>query len=384
LAENINKCTEFGPTKKRKHRSIKRKRASWPTNWCKSKTKKKLIINRKLRPLLRILRFCPEFRRLGRQGPPGPPGAQGVPGAAGLPGPQGLSGPAGPEGSQGIQGPVGPQGVAGTPGPSQLLVNQTAFVDPVYGNNATAMLDDETKPWRTAAVAVAAAPAGTRIIVRPGLYTETNLAKDGISWEFEKGAIVTAVGNLFDDLGAAIDYDVIGEGQFLTNGATAAGSSILQSTGASTIHFACESMNDTVGNTINLTGGGNYTINVQERITNSFNGGSALVISSGTLFMNAFEITNNTGGTDDLILFTGTEPISVNLEVTMITSGGRAVVVNNSAPNQASVITMRTRIIQTNSGLILDIDPVFAGSLISYSIALVLVPYNHVIPPICA
>jgi hypothetical protein len=36
-----------------------------------------------------------------------------------------------------------------------------------------------------------------------------------------------------------------------------------------------------------------------------------------------------------------------------------------------TVITMRTRIIQTISGLIIDVAPVFAGSLISYSIALV-------------
>ena len=197
------------------------------------------------------------------------------------------------------------------------------------------------------------------------------MAKDGISWVFEKGAVVTAVGNLFDDLGVAITFDVLGEGRFLTNGVTAAGSSILQSSGASTIHFDCESMSDTVGNTINLAGGGNYTINVQESITNSFIGGSALVISSGTLFMNAFEITNDTSGTDDLILFTGTEPISVNLEVTMITSGGRAILANNSASPQLTVITMRTRIIQTISGLIIDVSPVFAGSFISYSIGLV-------------
>jgi hypothetical protein len=350
----------------------------------KYKANNKSLICRKHGRLLRRVHCTPSPRgRKKYKGIAGPPGAQGRHGVPGLEGPQGIQGPIGPQGVpgipgleglqglQGIQGPAGPQGLVGPPGPSQLLVNQTAFVDPVYGNNATAILDDETKPWQTAAAAVAAAPSGTSIIVRPGLYTETNLAKDGISWVFEKGAVVTAVGNLFDDLGAVIAFDVLGEGQFLTNGATAAGSSILQSTAASRIHFECESMSGTVGNTINLLGGGIYTINVRESISNSFIGGSAVVVSSGTLFMNAFEISNDINGTDDLILFTGSAPISIDLESKMINSGGRAVFVTNSAPPQTSVITLRSRNIQTNSGLIFDISPLFSGSFISFSIALV-------------
>lgn len=390
------KRTEFTSSKNKMYCSAKRKKATCSSNRNKCKTKMKHVNHRILRRLLKKLRRFPEFRgRMGRPGSAGPlgpsgtqgvsgltgpAGPQGVPGPQGLEGPQGLQGPAGPqglsgapgpEGPQGLQGPAGPQGLIGPPGPSQLLVNQTAFVDPLYGNNATAALDDETRPWQTAAAAVAAAPSGTTIIVRPGLYSETNLAKDGISWVFEKGAVVTAVGNLFDDLGNEIVFDVLGEGQFLTNGGTAAGSSILQSTGTSTIHFECESMSDTVGNTINLFGGGNYTINVRESITNSFIGGAALEISSGTLFLTAFEISNDINGTEDLILFTGSEPLSANLEATLINSGGRAVFATNSAPPQTSIITLRSRIIQANSGLILDISPLFTGSFVSFSVALV-------------
>ena len=336
-------------------------------NNCKLSKKHGIIGKCRLLPIKVI---CIPARN-GRRGPQGIQGPAGLQGQKGARGTQGLTGSQGRRGVRGAQGPAGPQGMIGPPGPSQVLVNQTAFVDPVYGNNATAMLDDETKPWQTAAAAVAAAPSGTRIVVRPGLYTETNLAKDGISWVFEKGAIVTAVNNLFDDLGAAIAFDVLGEGQFQTNGATTAGSSILQSTGASIIHFECESMSDTVGNTINLLGGGNYTINVRESVTNSFVGGSAVVISNGTLFMNAFAISNDTNGTEDLILFNGSGPLSINLEVTMINSGGRAVFVTNSAPPQTSVITLRSRVIQTNSGFIFDISPLFTGSFISYSVGLV-------------
>ncbi|MBB3155403.1 hypothetical protein FHS16_005511 [Paenibacillus endophyticus] len=343
------------------------------SNKCKA-NKKRLTIRKNGR-IWSNARCIPGPRgRKKCKGMAGPPGAPGVPG---LDGPQGMQGPAGPQGlpgvpgldgSQGIQGPTGPQGVSGPPGPSQLLVNNTAFVDSMYGNNTTAILDDETKPWQTAAAAVAAAPSGTSIIVRPGFYTETNLAKDGISWVFEKGAVITAVDNLFDDLGAAIAFDVLGEGQFLTNGATTAGSSILRSSGASTIHFDCESMNDTVGNTINLLGGGNYTLNVRERVSNI--GGSAVVISSGTLYMKAFEITNDTAGTEDLFLCTGTEPINVSLDATIITSGGRAVYVTNSAPNQATIITLHARTIQTTSGLIIDIAPLFTGTFISFTVIL--------------
>ncbi|WP_261304187.1 collagen-like protein [Paenibacillus andongensis] len=413
--EEIKKMnTESSSLKKKKYISVKKKIATSPSNCKTCEEELKPFIRRTIRQFLRKVHCVPGPRgRKGRRGIAGPQGQQGVTGPAGpvgprglagspgiigpqgiqgptgpqgvigppgLDGPQGIQGPAGPQGvtgppgldgPQGIQGPTGPQGVIGPTGPTQLLVNQTAFVDPVYGNNATAMLDDETKPWQTAAAAVASVPSGTTIIVRPGVYMETNLAKDGIGWVFEKGAIVIAVGNLFDDLGAVIAFDVLGEGQFLTNGATAAGSSILQSTGASTVHFECESMSDTVGNTISLLGGGNYTINVRESITNNFIGGSAVVIASGVLFLKAFEISNDITGTDDLILFTGTETISIGLEVTMINSGGRAIVVSNSAATQTTAITMRTRNIQSNSGLIIDVTPTFTGTFICYSIALV-------------
>ncbi|MBD2870595.1 hypothetical protein [Paenibacillus arenilitoris] len=286
--------------------------------------------------------------------------------------PPGPPGPEGPPGPPGPAGPSGPQGVIGPPGPSQLLVNQTAFVDPVYGNNATAILDDETKPWQTAAAAAAAAPSGTRIVVRPGSYTETNLAKDGISWVFEKGSIVTAVGNLFNDSGAAITFDVLGEGQFQTDGATAAGSSILRSTGASTIRFECESMSDAAGHTVDLSGGGTYTINVWERMTNHAAGSSALVISNGTLFLNAVEVSNDSSGTDTLILLAGTAMITVDIEARLLMSGGETIAVTNStAPVDQSLITLRVSIIQSISGLIINVGSAFNGNLILRATALV-------------
>lgn len=86
-----------------------------------------------------------------------------------------------------------------------ILVNNTAFVDPVNGNDATAVLNDAGKPYQTVAAAIAAAPNNSVIRLAPGTYAEpsfvipptkgfvfqgsgvesTNLlgATAGVSWE---------------------------------------------------------------------------------------------------------------------------------------------------------------------------------------------------------
>lgn len=79
------------------------------------------------------------------------------------------------------------------------------------------------------------ATAGTIIRVRAGTYTVTNasLAKNGVTWLFEPGAVVNATYNLssgnralFDDIDGQIAWSVLGFGQFNIAATTGAESNI--------------------------------------------------------------------------------------------------------------------------------------------------------------
>ena len=97
-------------------------------------------------------------------------------GIQGPPGPQGMRGPAGLPGMSGRRGPPGATGPPGNDGLSQLLVANTIFVDPVYGNDTTGQPNDETLPYLTVAAAIVASQVTPvtdpywMIQLRPGFY----------------------------------------------------------------------------------------------------------------------------------------------------------------------------------------------------------------------
>lgn len=66
---------------------------------------------------------------------------------------QAIPGPRGPPGASGPQGPQGRPGGGGGGG-SSVQVNNTAFVDPEYGDDATAELENQGAPFRTVRAAI--------------------------------------------------------------------------------------------------------------------------------------------------------------------------------------------------------------------------------------
>lgn len=213
----------------------------------------------------------------GPQGPVGPPGSTGptgpsVTGPTGPTGPTGSTGPTGPTGSTGptgptgATGPIGPTGSTGPigpPGPSNLLGN-AVFVDAVYGDDASAqrhtLMDSTTSPathkFRTLSAAVAAAISGDTVIVYPGAYTNTaNLWKDGVTWYFYAGAVVTH-GNsnpTFSNTEEGEICKVYGDGEFISNASSADG---LLDISEGTFHMECYRLHkfSTIRGTVNIYG----------------------------------------------------------------------------------------------------------------------------------
>ena len=85
------------------------------------------------------------------------------------------------------------------------------WVDAINGNDDLAARGRMTVPFKTLTKAKNAAVSGDTIIVLPGTYNENNLLKNGVSWHFLPGAIVSYSGS-----GAAAIFDTSSNG---TNGA---------------------------------------------------------------------------------------------------------------------------------------------------------------------
>lgn len=72
-----------------------------------------------------------------------------------------------------------------------LPINNTLFVDAQFGNNFTGLREDETKPFKTLAVALLRAEPGDTIYVHPGEYNENSLIlKNEVNWFFSEGASI--------------------------------------------------------------------------------------------------------------------------------------------------------------------------------------------------
>lgn len=140
--------------------------------------------------------------------------------------------------------------------PVRMQVIEEAIYDAFYAASATGLLSrgynnvftvGSGLTLTTLAAAKAAASAGDLIVVRPGTYDEKNLAKQGVDWHFERGAIVnytgSANGGIWDN-GAtgettALRYNVYGEGAFLRagSGTTAVGVNVVQANSHVVIEF---------------------------------------------------------------------------------------------------------------------------------------------------
>lgn len=67
------------------------------------------------------------------------------------------------------------QSLSGAGGLSTIDTGNTLWVDAVFGNDGTALVDRQDQPWATILSALASAAAGDVVMVRPGTYVESPL-----------------------------------------------------------------------------------------------------------------------------------------------------------------------------------------------------------------
>jgi hypothetical protein len=120
---------------------------------------------------------------------------------------------------------------------SEVPTGNLLWVDAVNGIDALAMRGRMTIPFKTLAAAKSAAQSGDTIIVLPGTYNDSDLAKHGVNWHFLNGATVfqnLTNASLFY-VNSAMTFRVTGAGHFSDGGS---GNHILEVTNSSAdVHF---------------------------------------------------------------------------------------------------------------------------------------------------
>lgn len=146
---------------------------------------------------------------------------------------------------------------------SSVPVLNTLFVSK-SGNDTTAVSGRFDRPYLTIVGAEAAASSGQTIVVYPGTYTDRNLGKDGVNYNFMDGAIVSSgASDLWEDSGG-ISYSVTGSGDFRTT----TGSAITFTNGGTLTLFA-KSISNTSGFLINTGGASKAYITTFKDITSA-------------------------------------------------------------------------------------------------------------------
>lgn len=204
---------------------------------------------------------------------------------------------------------------------SPILTGNTVWVDIINGDDGTALVGRQDKPFATPAAAVAAATAGNLIHVRPGTYNiTTTLAKNGVNWYLDDGVIFENVTNglaVFDDGGTAMTFDVTGYGQFLIDPPAASTLvNVLRTANAGTVvSFQGKSATNLGANTAVATcnlfrvGGGQVEVEGLFLLATDSAGASPIVAIKGVLRMTQVRV-----DTEDII---GISPITANATIIM-------------------------------------------------------------------
>jgi len=110
-------------------------------------------------------------------------------------------------------------------GSGELLVTQTVYVDGTIGDDGTGVSGDMSKPFKTIAGANAVAIANDVVHIRPSIYDESDIVKDGVVYYFDKGAIVhptdaTQIASgksIIHTVGYSNRVVVLGNGEFISD-----------------------------------------------------------------------------------------------------------------------------------------------------------------------
>jgi len=292
----------------------------------------------------------------GSQGSQGPQGSQGAEGSQGPQGSQGAQGSQGPQGSQGAQGAQGSQGSQGAQGPN-YKTHVTFYVDPVYGNNITALPEEPTKPYQTITAAANAAilfisisPATALVYIRPGNYSDTEVVPEllpingnDINLYFEPGAVLSNNGTN-SEIFTGNNLSILGSGKFINNSNFTNG--IINILLGQTCLFECSNIIVTTQTNALTVNGGNLTLLVLNTINSIYNGLNLLSGNTSIVVINKINAVNNCiiiGGGDNNIYCSTINNIATITELTANTSAiyitGSGVSMTNIVANKMTTTT---------------------------------------------
>lgn len=132
-----------------------------------------------------------------------------------------------------------------------IPTGKTLWVDAENGNDATALVDRQDRPFLTLTAARDAASSGDTVWVRPGSYTtSTPLVKNGVNWHGDVGATITGTSSggangIFNCLEAAVSFVVSGDFnivQVVSGSATEVHAAVMVNNDAANVQVSCRSI----------------------------------------------------------------------------------------------------------------------------------------------
>lgn len=192
--------------------------------------------------------------------------------------------------------PIGPAGPPGSQ--AALFVSNTVFVDELYGNNSTALVERRDLPFLTKSAALAAATAMTPSLSKRIMISIDNIVSTApitltnfIDWDLNGGSIQVVGGGV-----AAIDDNDVATNSIIYNANILSGTTTsgirLQNSGTNlTIHAKLTTSSLTNG--LNMTGG---LLEIFGRISTTLSSGNAIDKEGGNLILNDVTILAPIGG----------------------------------------------------------------------------------------
>lgn len=171
---------------------------------------------------------------------------------------------------------------------AEVATGNVIWVSASNGSDTFGLAGRLDRPFATLTAAKTAASSGTTIIVLPGTYTDSDIAKNGVNWHFLIGAVVnraSGTSNAIFEVGSGMTFKVTGDGDF-TNTASGTTSYFINVTaGSSTIDIRCRAI---VSNSSCIRVAVSSIVKVTADSITSNNAGSAVEVSgSGTVEVRA-------------------------------------------------------------------------------------------------
>ena len=207
-------------------------------------------------------------------------------------------------------------------GLTSLMINNTVFVDAVYGDDLVGVREDESKPFKTLVGAFNAAQVGDCILVHPGVYDDVLTIDKNVDLFFEQGASVVSLGPIFT-VSVGVKTSIVGYGDFSSE------TQILQSQGdAADITFKAERCVGMSAQMFNLAG--TTTVSKVNIEGTSFiaQGATSVLYVDGKVDL-VFKA-ERMSSANTLVMATSQASGTMVLDASTMSASGRAFVVNAS------------------------------------------------------